>query len=86
MNDLELIFTMLGEASTTKIAKGKNAQGFPENKDAAERGGKIAGDARTNLEIASGEKISTPQNYFQESEKDKRKRLKQTSATKLLES
>jgi len=35
MNDLELIFTMLGKASTTKIARSKNALGFGENKDAA---------------------------------------------------
>jgi hypothetical protein len=35
MNDLELIFTMLGEASTTEIARNKNAQGFKENKTAA---------------------------------------------------
>jgi len=46
---------MLGEASTAKIAKAKNAQGFPENKDAAKRGGKISGDARENLELESGE-------------------------------
>jgi hypothetical protein len=76
MNDLELIFNMLGEASTTKIAKAKNAQGFPENKDAAKRGGKIAGDARENLEIESGEKIVSSENYLEEPEKVKRKRLR----------
>ncbi|MBI4453733.1 Bro-N domain-containing protein [Candidatus Woesearchaeota archaeon] len=36
MNDLELIFTMLGEASTTKIAKGRNTLGFIENKKNAD--------------------------------------------------
>lgn len=41
MNDLELIFTMLGEASTTKIARNKDAIGFDENKDAAKEGGNI---------------------------------------------
>jgi DNA-damage-inducible protein D len=76
MNDLELIFNMLGEASTTKIAKGKNAQGFNENKDAARKGGKIAGDARTNLEIESGEKVVSSDNYLEEPEAQKRKRLK----------
>ena len=40
MDDLELIFTMLGEASTTRIANGRNAQGFIENKEAAEKGRK----------------------------------------------
>jgi len=76
MNDLELIFSMLGEASTTKIARGKDAQGFIENKGAAKKGGKIAGDARKNLEIESGEKVTTPENYLDEPESLKRKRLK----------
>jgi hypothetical protein len=55
MDDLELIFSMLGEASTTKIARAKNAIGFTENKKAAQKGGKIAGGARRELEIESGE-------------------------------
>jgi hypothetical protein len=76
MNDLELIFSMLGEASTTKIARGKDAQGFIENMGAAKKGGKIAGDARKNLEIESGEKVTTPENYLDEPESLKRKRLK----------
>lgn len=63
MSDLELIFTMLGEASTTEIAKKKNAQGFPENKHAAHRGGTVAGNARRELESQSGTKISTPDNF-----------------------
>ena len=75
MNDLEIIFTMLGEASTTKIAKNKNAQGLPENQIAAKKGGKIAGDARKSLEIASEENISTNENYLTEPESVKRKRL-----------
>ena len=56
MNDLEIIFTMLGEASTTRIARNKNAQGFFENKKAAFEGGKVAGIARKELENRSGEK------------------------------
>ena len=75
MNDLELIFNMLGEASTTKIARSKNSQGFVENKDAAKRGGKIAGDARQQLELESREKVATPENYLDLPEKEKRKRL-----------
>src|SRR3989338_8352537 len=46
MNDLELIFTMPGEASTTRIARNRDAQGFPENKEAAKEGGSVAGIAR----------------------------------------
>ena len=64
MNDLELIFTMLGEASTTKIARKKDAQGFVENKDAAKRGGTVAGVARKELEKETKEKVSTSKNYL----------------------
>lgn len=64
MNDLELIFSMLGEASTTEIAKNRDAQGFVENKVAAKDGGKIAGDARKNLEIKSGKPVSVPENFI----------------------
>src|SRR3989344_3762125 len=64
MNDLELIFTMLGEASTTKIAEKKDAQGFVENKDAAKRGGAVAGVARKELEKETKEKVSTSKNYL----------------------
>lgn len=72
MNDLELIFSMLGEASTTEIARNKNAQGFLENKIAAKEGGGIAGKARRELELKSGKKVSTGANYLPKS-KNKRK-------------
>ena len=75
MDDLELIFTMLGEASTTKITRSQNAQRFSENKSAAQKGGGIAGDARRKLEVESGEKVSTPENYLQTSEAKKKKLL-----------
>jgi len=63
MTDLELIFTMLGEASTTEIARNTDAQGFPRNRQAARAGGKVAGNARKELERKSGRKVSTPENY-----------------------
>lgn len=63
MTDLELIFTMLGEASTTEIAKTREAQGFSENKKAAHDGGSVAGKARRDLEQQSGKRISTTENY-----------------------
>ena len=63
MTDLELIFTMLGEASTMEIARNKNAQGFGENKKASKEGGKIAGNARKALEKKSGRKVISKQNY-----------------------
>ena len=76
MNDLELIFTMLGEASTTKITRSRNSQGFFGNRLAARKGGKIAGDARRKLEFESGEKVATSENYLQETEAQKRKHIK----------
>ena len=76
MDDLELIFSMLGEASTTKIARNKDVQGFVENKDAAKDGGAVAGIARKALEKKSGETVVSKENYLEEPEKDKRKQLK----------
>ncbi len=72
MNDLELIFTMLGEASTTRIARNKDAEGFIENKEAANEGGTVAGVARIELEKRSKQPVVTPENYLEESEKKKR--------------
>jgi len=72
MNDLELIFNMFGEASTTKIARNKDALGFDENKDAAKEGGTVAGVARKELERRSGEKVVTQENYLNEPETKKR--------------
>ena len=62
MTDLELIFSMLGEASTTEIVKNQNIQGFNENKVAAIEGGKIAGDARKELEKKSGGRVVSSKN------------------------
>jgi hypothetical protein len=72
MNDLELIFTMLGEASTTEITKKADAQGFVENKTTAKKGGKIAGDARIALEKETGRKVVSKENFLQLAEKKKR--------------
>ena len=58
MNDLELIFSMLGEASTVEIARGRDAQGFEPNKQSAVEGGSIAGHARKDLENRSGKEIN----------------------------
>jgi prophage antirepressor-like protein len=66
MTDLELIFTMLGEAATTEIARNRDAQGFVPNRAAARDGGDIAGNARRQLEDKSGKKVVTRQNYLQD--------------------
>lgn len=72
MTDLELIFSMLGEASTTEITKRRNAQGFDENRAAARTGGKIAGDAREKLEKESGRRVVSRENYLPEKPKKKK--------------
>jgi hypothetical protein len=64
MTDLELIFTMLGEAGTTEIARNKDAQGFTDNRTAAKEGGTIAGDARKALEAKSGKPVVSAENYL----------------------
>lgn len=64
MNDLELIFSMLGEAATTEITRKNDAQGFPENQIAAVEGGTIAGNARRQLEQKTGKPVVSGQNYL----------------------
>ncbi len=78
MTDLGLIFTMLGEAATTEIARTKDAQGFLPNKTAAQEGGTVAGDARRQLEAKSGRKVVTRQNYL--THKPKARQLPKPSA------
>ena len=70
MNDLELIFSMLGEASTTAIVKTRNPKGFIENKIVAKQGGSVAGKARRDLETKTGKKVVSPENYLPEPKKN----------------
>jgi len=71
MTDLELIFSMLGEASTKEIAVNTNTKGFIENQNAARAGGKIAGDARKQLELKSGKSVISSDNYLPENKNQK---------------
>lgn len=64
MTDLELIFSMLGEASTTEIAVEHDAQGFVENQKAPKADGTIAGNARKELEEKSGRKVVSSSNFL----------------------
>ena len=66
---------MLGERVSTEITRNKDAQGYPEVEDAAKRGGKVAGNARKEAEKEIGKPISTPENYLQVPEKEKRKQI-----------
>lgn len=71
MNDLELIFSMLGEASTTAIVKTRNPKGFVENQVVAKQGGSVAGKARRDLEIKTGQKVVSSENYLPATKKNK---------------
>ncbi len=64
MADLELIFSMLGEASTTQITKVEHPSGFDENKKTARRGGNVAGIARKKLEQETRQKVVSRENYL----------------------
>ena len=80
MTDLELIFSMLSEAATTEIARKQDAQGFEENRVAAHKGGRISGEAREKLELETGTKVVTPENYLVEPENRKRMKGKKRDA------
>lgn len=64
MDDFELIFTMLGERSTTEIHRTENSKGVPKLKGDAKRGGKIAGIARKELEKEIGHTVVSRRNYL----------------------
>lgn len=64
MDDLELIFTMLGERVTTEISKEEKPDTFDKSKNIARRGGKVAGDARVQTEKELGRPVSTKKNYL----------------------
>lgn len=73
MTDLDLIFSMLGEASTAAIVKTQNPKGFTENKKVAKQGGDVAGNARKELEKKTGKSIVSSSNFKQIAEKKQRK-------------
>ena len=64
MSEAELIFTALAELSTRQIAESENATGMEENKKSAKRGGKIAKDAKEKLELETGKKVVTDNNFL----------------------
>lgn len=74
MTNLELIFTMLGEEQTKQEAIGSDAQGFPENKEAAVKGGRAAGKALNAFEGETGKKVLTSGNFKRQIAEAKRQR------------
>lgn len=69
MDDLELIFTMLGERVTTEISEKEEPDTFDKSKKIARRGGNVAGVARKETEKELGRKVSTPKNYLPDKDK-----------------
>ena len=62
MSDLELVLNMLAEASTTSISRTEQPEGLEENRKVARRGGRIAGNARKELEQETGRPVVTAEN------------------------
>lgn len=69
MDDLELIFTMLGERVTTEISQKEDPETFEQSRQIAKRGGKVAGVARKETERELGRSVSIPQNFLPSQEK-----------------
>ena len=72
MNDLELIFSMLGERVSAEITRKEDAQGYDEIEGAAKRGGRVAGNARKETEKELGRPATSRKNYLSEPEKKKK--------------
>ncbi len=69
MDDLELIFTMLGERVTTEISQKEKPDTFTHNKNVAKRGGKVAGNARKETEKELNRSVISKQNYLNKDDK-----------------
>ena len=72
MNELELILTMLGEATTTALSLKRDSQKLPALKKDAKEGGAVAGNTRKEIETRTGEKVSTKENYLEQRQSIKR--------------
>ena len=71
MDDLELIFNMLGERVTAEISQQEKPDTFVENKKVVERGGRVAGNARKQTEKEIGRSVVSKRNYLPKSIKNK---------------
>jgi hypothetical protein len=85
MDDLELIFGMLGEKVTTEITINKNAKGFDECSVAARQGGEVAGNARKEAEEKIGRPVVSEENYLSFDEKNKKKKKRKTKEMDFIE-
>ncbi|KKP70668.1 MAG: Prophage antirepressor [Candidatus Moranbacteria bacterium GW2011_GWE2_35_2-] len=73
MADLELILTMLGEATTTKITKDRDSKGVPKLRRDAKDGGAVAGRTRKDIEKISGKKVISKNNFLPKRNNEKLK-------------
>ncbi|GAF86627.1 unnamed protein product, partial [marine sediment metagenome] len=76
MTDLELIFGMLGEASTSEIERTQNPEEFEEHVEVSRKGGEIAKNAREELETETEENVVSDENYLYAEEREIRERKK----------
>jgi len=72
MDDMEIILTMLGEATTTRLTRDRDSNGFPKLKKDAKDGGDVAGATRKDIEQRIGKSVISSDNYLQVEEKKKR--------------
>ena len=73
MTDIELILTMLGEATTTKLHRDRDSKGFEPLKKDAQEGGAVAGSTRKDIEKRSGKPVVTSENYKALAGKERKK-------------
>jgi DNA-damage-inducible protein D len=71
MSELELILTMLGEATTTEITTTRNSKGLPALARDAQEGGVVAGNARKEIEQKTGKKVTGKENFLRSGQKKK---------------
>ena len=64
MEDIELILTMLAEATTTRISTSRDSKGFYKLHGDAREGGEVAGKTRKEIETRSGKKVTTRNNFL----------------------
>jgi hypothetical protein len=65
MTNLELVLNMLAEATTTEISKQKEPETFEQNRQVAQQGGEVAGNARKDIESKTGQKVISSKNAKQ---------------------
>jgi DNA-damage-inducible protein D len=70
MTDLELIITMLGEATTTQLTQQKDSMGLEKLRDDAKKGGAVAGRTRKDIELQTGKKVVSRENFLSRNKKN----------------